>query len=55
MADSQRSKKKAEQEQQRQIQEMLNLPENQNCADCAVRGPRWAAVNIGCFLCNLHH
>lgn len=46
-----RNKKKLEQEQQRQIQQMLNRPENQNCCDCQTRGPRWASVSIGCFLC----
>ena len=33
------------------IQELLSLPENQACADCGAKGPKWASVNIGCFLC----
>ncbi|KAI8923503.1 putative GTPase activating protein for Arf-domain-containing protein [Entophlyctis helioformis] len=46
-----RAKRKQEEQQSKAIQEMLALPENQLCADCGTRGPRWASVNIGCFLC----
>ena len=46
-----RSKKKAEQEQAKKIQEMLGRPENAVCCDCNARGPRWCSVNIGAFLC----
>eukprot|EP00842_Homolaphlyctis_polyrhiza_P003317 jgi/Hompol1/3987/HPOL_006866-RA len=46
-----RAKKKRDELHQRAIQEMLSRPDNQLCADCGTRNPRWAAVNIGCFLC----
>ena len=26
-------------------------PENQTCADCPTKGPRWASWNLGCFIC----
>lgn len=30
---------------------VLAMPANRMCADCGARGPRWASVNIGCFVC----
>ncbi|GAQ83014.1 ARF GTPase-activating domain-containing protein [Klebsormidium nitens] len=30
---------------------LLKQPENRCCADCGSRGPRWASVNLGVFLC----
>jgi len=30
---------------------LLNLPENQSCADCGAKDIRWADVNFGVFLC----
>eukprot|EP00475_Leptophrys_vorax_P021702 TRINITY_DN29478_c0_g3_i1.p1 TRINITY_DN29478_c0_g3~~TRINITY_DN29478_c0_g3_i1.p1 ORF type:complete len:140 (+),score=5.82 TRINITY_DN29478_c0_g3_i1:48-422(+) len=30
---------------------LLKLPENRECADCRCKGPRWASVNLGVFLC----
>ncbi|KAI9360469.1 hypothetical protein DFJ73DRAFT_639669, partial [Zopfochytrium polystomum] len=33
------------------LQRLLALPENQFCADCNDKGPRWASVNLGVFLC----
>lgn len=33
------------------LDKLLERPENQNCADCKTTKPRWASVNIGCFLC----
>ena len=29
----------------------LKRPENQLCADCPSRQPRWASVNLGIFIC----
>ncbi|CAL5405786.1 unnamed protein product [Camellia sinensis] len=37
---------------QRKILEgLLKLPENRECADCKSKGPRWASVNLGIFVC----
>lgn len=33
------------------IEGLLKLPENRECADCKVKGPRWASVNLGIFIC----
>ncbi|KAL1099650.1 hypothetical protein V6Z11_D05G175900 [Gossypium hirsutum] len=30
---------------------LLKLPENRECADCKSKGPRWACVNLGIFIC----
>lgn len=30
---------------------LLKLPENRECADCGSKGPRWASVNLGIFVC----
>ncbi|KAK1260882.1 putative ADP-ribosylation factor GTPase-activating protein AGD5 [Acorus gramineus] len=30
---------------------LLKLPENKECADCKSKGPRWASVNLGIFIC----
>lgn len=39
-------------EKHRKILEgLLKLPENRECADCKSRGPRWASVNLGIFVC----
>jgi len=37
--------------QARVLEEMLKRPENKECIDCGSKGPRWASVNIGVFLC----
>ncbi|KAH7424881.1 hypothetical protein KP509_11G029600 [Ceratopteris richardii] len=29
----------------------MKLPENRECADCRSKGPRWASVNLGVFVC----
>ncbi|XP_020597320.1 probable ADP-ribosylation factor GTPase-activating protein AGD5 isoform X2 [Phalaenopsis equestris] len=33
------------------IEGLLRLPENKECADCKSKGPRWASVNLGIFIC----
>ncbi|KAK4340571.1 hypothetical protein RND71_039072 [Anisodus tanguticus] len=33
------------------LEGLLKLPENRECADCKTRGPRWASVNLGIFIC----
>ncbi|XP_002979498.2 probable ADP-ribosylation factor GTPase-activating protein AGD5 [Selaginella moellendorffii] len=33
------------------LEGLLKLPENRECADCRSKGPRWASVNLGIFLC----
>ncbi|KIH47429.1 putative GTP-ase activating protein, partial [Ancylostoma duodenale] len=44
--------KKAEQERlQNILLEMLKEEENKYCADCQAKTPRWAAWNLGVFIC----
>mmetsp|Transcript_10552 Transcript_10552/g.14564 ORF Transcript_10552/g.14564 Transcript_10552/m.14564 type:complete len:466 (+) Transcript_10552:42-1439(+) len=43
MADQAKLKKR--------LDAILKLPENQICADCKKRGPRWASANLGIFIC----
>ncbi|KAL4566854.1 hypothetical protein LXL04_030980 [Taraxacum kok-saghyz] len=33
------------------LEALLKLPENRECADCKSKGPRWASVNLGIFIC----
>lgn len=33
------------------LEGLLKLPENKLCADCMSKGPRWASVNLGIFIC----
>mmetsp|Transcript_36140 Transcript_36140/g.62034 ORF Transcript_36140/g.62034 Transcript_36140/m.62034 type:complete len:362 (-) Transcript_36140:40-1125(-) len=50
-----RQKKDPAQKQQeyyiKQLEQILKLPGNDNCADCGQKGPRWASVNLGIFVC----
>eukprot|EP00474_Spongospora_subterranea_P010549 CRZ11007.1 hypothetical protein [Spongospora subterranea] len=33
------------------LKRLLKKPENRVCADCSTKQPRWASINIGCFIC----
>ncbi|CAK9141787.1 unnamed protein product [Ilex paraguariensis] len=33
------------------LEGILKLSENRECADCKSKGPRWASVNLGIFIC----
>ncbi|XP_052162352.1 ADP-ribosylation factor GTPase-activating protein AGD5 [Oryza glaberrima] len=33
------------------LEGLLRLPQNRECADCKSKGPRWASVNLGIFIC----
>ncbi|CAN6457744.1 unnamed protein product [Victoria cruziana] len=33
------------------LEGLLKLPDNRECADCKCKGPRWASVNLGIFIC----
>lgn len=35
----------------KRLEVLLKKPENQSCADCGKRGPRWASANLGTFFC----
>mmetsp|Transcript_11479 Transcript_11479/g.19261 ORF Transcript_11479/g.19261 Transcript_11479/m.19261 type:complete len:94 (+) Transcript_11479:72-353(+) len=35
----------------KRLEALLKLPDNQICADCRKRGPRWASANLGTFFC----
>ena len=55
MASSNNSKvnvTKAQNEHHKRIlQQLLKLDDNRRCADCSARGPTWASVNLGLFVC----
>ncbi|KAJ3291672.1 hypothetical protein HDU79_002130 [Rhizoclosmatium sp. JEL0117] len=44
------SKKEAERNA-KQLESLLEVPENRVCADCGDSKPKWASANIGVFLC----
>ncbi len=33
------------------LDELMKREENRFCADCGARGPRWASINLGVFIC----
>ncbi|KAL4147526.1 hypothetical protein PRNP1_011282 [Phytophthora ramorum] len=35
----------------KQLNDLMKLEENKFCADCGCRGPRWASINLGVFIC----
>lgn len=36
---------------QTKLQALMQEPSNSRCADCSVRNPKWASVNLGVFIC----
>ncbi|XP_024393167.1 ADP-ribosylation factor GTPase-activating protein AGD5 isoform X2 [Physcomitrium patens] len=43
--------KEQNERQKKKLEAMMKLPENRECADCHSKGPRWASVNLGIFVC----
>ncbi|CAH0515410.1 unnamed protein product [Peronospora belbahrii] len=35
----------------KQLNDLMKLDGNKFCADCGCRGPRWASINLGVFIC----
>jgi hypothetical protein len=35
----------------RELAALLKRDDNRRCAECAARGPTWASVNLGVFVC----
>ncbi|KMS93418.1 hypothetical protein BVRB_031680, partial [Beta vulgaris subsp. vulgaris] len=33
------------------LKQLLKKPDNKTCADCNSKQPRWASINLGCFIC----
>jgi len=33
------------------LERLLKRPENQMCADCQTKTPRWASITFGVFVC----
>lgn len=51
MTHSSRNDEKLQQRFQKILEELLKDPANDKCADCGEKGPRWASVNLGIFVC----
>ena len=51
-SNSKTSVSKAQSEQHKKILgQLLKLEANRRCCDCSARGPTWASVNLGLFVC----
>lgn len=51
-SNSKTSVSKAQNEQHKKIlSQLLKLECNRRCCDCSARGPTWASVNLGLFVC----
>ncbi|RIB11443.1 hypothetical protein C2G38_1978249 [Gigaspora rosea] len=46
-----RAKKVVNEKHERILLELTKQPGNDSCADCGVKGPRWASHSLGIFLC----
>jgi len=51
MAKNDKHNPQTQQLQVRVLEEMLKRSENKECVECGSKGPRWASVNLGVFLC----
>ena len=45
------SKEVAMKKQIADLEKVLRRPDNQVCADCANKTPRWASITFGTFVC----